>query len=48
MIEANQRERSIEGKIKCMKERSAGVNFSMPPSLLDPVSNFDYPNNFCS
>jgi hypothetical protein len=29
-----------------MKERSAGVNFSMPLSLLDPVSNLDYPNNF--
>jgi hypothetical protein len=28
-----------------MKERSAGVNFSMPLSLLDPVSNLDYPNN---
>jgi hypothetical protein len=28
-----------------MKERSVGVNFSMPPSLLDPVSNLDYPNN---
>jgi hypothetical protein len=35
MIEANQRE--------C----STGVNFSMPPSFLDPVSNLDYPNNFC-
>jgi hypothetical protein len=49
MIEANQRERSIERKIKCMKERSVGVNFfSMPSSLLAPVSNLDYPNNFCS
>ena len=31
-----------------MKEHSAGGNFSMPPSLLDPVSNLDYPNNFCT
>jgi hypothetical protein len=31
-------------KIKCMKERSVGVNFSMPLSLLSPISNLDYPN----
>jgi hypothetical protein len=28
-----------------MKERSVGVNFSMPLSLLSPISNLDYPNN---
>jgi hypothetical protein len=27
-----------------MKEHSAGVNFSMPSSLLAPVSNLDYTN----
>ena len=27
-----------------MKERSAGVNFYMPSSLLAPVSNLDYQN----
>jgi hypothetical protein len=33
-----------ERKIKCIKERGVGVNFSMPLSLLDPLSNLNYQN----